>query len=132
MKCHVYDSNGSIIQVADVPEAFIPLQASKPGWFVAVGDANDATQYVLNGVLTDKPPMPAALDKTTVAGDGVEVATLSGIPPFATVFVSGAIDTLIKLDAGGDLEMTFPISGTYKIKCRARHYLDGEYTVDAT
>lgn len=126
----VHDSVGRILRTGVAPSDMVAMQA-RGGETAVVGSASDFTQYVDNGVVTDKLPLGAALDKTSVTGDGVDYITLSSLPVPTTVSVYGpAHDSIDVLD--GTLELTFPLPGVYIITCYSLHRLSQEFTVNAS
>lgn len=62
---------------------------SIPGHRAWTGEPVDPdTHYLPGGVPTERPACPAALDRSTIAADGEDAATLSGIPAGSEVRVS--------------------------------------------
>ena len=91
--------------------------------------SDDLTQYILNDVVTDKPPMPCSLDKTDVTADGVDVATLANVPAGAKVFSNGV---LLGEGDGTDIEIDYDLAGVYPLRIKLFPYLDFEGAVSAT
>lgn len=59
--------------------------------------------YSGNGVVK-RPPMSCALDKTRIAADGTEVATLSGLPDPCTVTLKDPENKMVSVEVTGGTE----------------------------
>lgn len=123
MRYIVHDALGKILRHGTCPDADFIHQASNPGETVIEGVVNDATQYILAGVLTDKAPMPVTVNKTVVNEN--EAVILSNVPVGTLASVDG--DKTIVND--GTLEVIFDTSGEYKIRLSLFPYLDYEVTI---
>ena len=94
--------------------------------FIVQGGSNDATQYVLNKVITDRPANPTVLDKAKIAVDGEE-ATISGLPEPCIV----SIDDVAYEVPDGVLVFDLDQLGAYKIEVSdCFPYLDKELTIE--
>lgn len=87
-----------------------------------------------NPIAVFRPTNPCTLDKTQIAADGLEEATISGLPLPCTVSVSGPINGTIDLEEVDldSLPLTFDVPGTYTVKIAAWPHLDKEFTIEAT
>lgn len=57
---YTYKDTGEIIGSGDAPESMLELQGDiSKGIYVAAGEANWAEDYLVNGVITKKPPKPS-------------------------------------------------------------------------
>lgn len=83
-------------------------------YLYAIGD--EATQYVLNGTLTERPSL-----SVTLTG-----SSLVGVPAGASVNIEG---TEYPAD-GSNIELTFSHVGTYKIAISMFPYADMELTYE--
>lgn len=68
------------------------------------------TDYVLNGVIVQRPIL--AFDKTSIAADDTDTATLAGLPDPCTVSIDGTEYEV----TGGTLEVTSPLPATYHVE----------------
>ncbi|MEG9884431.1 MAG: hypothetical protein V6Z86_07420 [Hyphomicrobiales bacterium] len=107
-----HDESGVIIQQGSCADDR-DLQAQSEAFDGLIAPVNDrlnnlTAHYVHDGEVKPRPPMPATLDKTTIAAD----------------------DTSHEV-TGGSLTVTSPMQAPYKITCRAWPYLDGDYTLKA-
>jgi hypothetical protein len=124
----VHDQNGMIVRTGSAPEGMISIQAGTGEYAIeAAGD--DLTQYVVGGAVTDKPAMPVSIDKTTVSADGIDLATISGIPVGALCRVASIAEAVVN---DGTIELTFDNPGDYEITIIAFPYLDYTVTINAT
>jgi hypothetical protein len=79
--------------------------------------------------LLDTPAVPATIDKTTMAANGIEIATVSNLPNPSDVCV-GLSEAYRVTD--GVFEFSVDTPGSYKIKCWSPYYLEKEFTVNAS
>jgi len=126
----IFDATGKIERVVDCPDSMATRQV-KSGESIIPGVANDNTQYVVAGVITDKPPMTTAINTTTVPADGVTPITITGAPIPCNFEVTGPAN-YFGSDPDGTLQLTFNLAGTYTVKLEAFPYLPMEYTINAT
>lgn len=117
MNIIIHDNTGKIIRSVFCPESMAEAQCHT-GESYLEGRANDATQYVLNGQLTERPVMPV-----TVTGQ-----TLTGAPEGATISINGKAAGVAD---GTDIELTFDLPGDYRVKAELFPYLDYEVTIHA-
>lgn len=123
-------ATGEILRTGSAPDDMIAIQAIA-GETVIEGTANDITQYIAAGVVTNKPPMGCTIDKTTMIANGVEVATISGVPNPTTARVSGPASSTATV-TDGTLQLTFDLPGTYKVALTSLNKLPQEFTINAT
>jgi hypothetical protein len=73
------------------------------------------THYALDGALTARPLPACTLDKTTIIADGLDTATLSGIPAGSSVRVTDSNGTTDYTVNDGAMEITADEPGTITI-----------------
>jgi hypothetical protein len=80
-------------------------------------EATPAAHYIAGSppTVTTRPATVCTLDKTTIADDGLDTATLSGIPIGATVAVTDQNGTTTYTVNDGTLEITADDPGTITI-----------------
>jgi len=61
----IYDKTGKILRVVKCPPAMSKMQA-KEGEFVLEGEANDATQKIVDGKIVNKTPEEIEAEKSPV------------------------------------------------------------------
>lgn len=125
----VYDANGKILRSGMTSQ---PLP-STPGESVVYdigSEADDSSHYIVNDTPVPLAAQPAVLDKTSIIADGVDAATLSGLPNPSTVTLLNDYTETIVTD--GTLVFTADVPGKYRLKVDAFPYLDTEFTIDAT
>jgi hypothetical protein len=137
----IYDDTGAILQVGHYDEATWNLILSTdnpyPGQHLialeAMADLTFAQRnYVTGGVVTPKQEMSAAADKTTIAADGVEVATITGLPIPCNVTVAGLISGQVTV-LDGTLELTFDHPGDFQVTATSDPiYLPWSVTIRAS
>jgi hypothetical protein len=83
---------------------------------VVEGEYDNRTHYILNGQPTERPASPVT--RTDL--------TLQGVPAGSTLTINGE-----RYDAEGDVELEFPLPGTYRLRVEAWPFKDweGEVTV---
>lgn len=90
----VEDSTGKILRTGTCGPSDFHLQA-REGETAREGTANDALQYELDGVLTERPAMGVTQDKATVVIN--ETVTFANIPPGTDVLYE---DQQLRVDDG--------------------------------
>jgi hypothetical protein len=75
-----------------------------------------------------RPEIPAVIDKTAIAADGVDVATISGLPNLSTITVAGIGKYSV---TDGTFELTTQTPGIYQVLAEADGYLPKEFVVHA-
>lgn len=109
-------ATGAIKRLVNCPESMFSIQI-QPGEAGMPGTANDALQYVNNGVITDKPQLAATLSKPAITL--VESVTIANLPVPAKVCIERAVYEV----PDGSLTVSFNLPGTYKLECSALNYL---------
>ena len=84
------------------------------------------TNYILLGAITPRVALSASWDKQTIDADGVDEATLSGLPIPCTVTVDK--DDIIVTD--GSFEFSASSVGNYRVIVDEVAYLRQEWTID--
>ena len=126
----IYDAIGTILRTGSCPDEMVSMQAL-PGETAMVGAARDDLQYISGGLVTDKPTIPSAIDKTTIFANATENATISGLPNPTHAVVSG-MGTNQNLDVtDGVLALNFDFTGVYKVRLTALNKLPMEYSINA-
>ena len=74
-----------------------------------------ATHYYDAGVLTERPDNPAAINRTQIAADGVDTATVSSIPMGTVARITGPSTIWAGVISDGTLELTATFEGQYEI-----------------
>lgn len=114
----IYNSEGRIIRSGN------GVAVTKTGEAVLSGvSGSPKTQRVVDGALVDRDINAASLDVTEIDADGVDTATISGIPNPSTVTVTGPIESEQTV-TDGTLEVTTNTTGEYKIKISSFPYQD--------
>jgi len=120
---------GEIRRSTTCPESQVAIQMAADE-YVVEGEANDVTQYVdtVTWEVKDKPPLPAVLSKTTLAADGVDSITVSGLPVPCQV----VLDKVQYEVPDGEFEFTVDLPGEYTLSIQVVNYLPFDTTVTAT
>ena len=126
----VYDATGLILRSGVCALADMDLQAGA-GELVMEGLANDTLEYVVDGAIVQRPPMPVLVSATTVPANGVSVVSFTGIPAGALMRVNGPARDAFTVD-DGVADLTFDAPGTYQIDIDLFPYIYLEETIDAT
>lgn len=119
MKFIVYrNSDGMIMRTGECSDSDASLQASV-NETVIEGEADDEEEYILAGVVTLRPELTAAWDKTSVVASGIDTATLgSSLPNPTQVAVTvpeGASIPEAEEVTEGIFIFATPIAGTYTV-----------------
>lgn len=75
------------------------------------GDFDSLTHYILNGKPTERPASPVTLSDLT----------LLGVPAGSTLMINGE-----RYSAEGNVELEFPLPGTYRLRVECFPYKDWE------
>ena len=116
-----YDSNngriGGIHSGYDTADAALS-QVFWPGMDAVVeGEYDNRDFYILNGQPTERPASPVTLSDLT----------LQGVPAGSTLTIASAslsTGNRESYDAEGDVELEFPLSGTYRLRVECWPYKD--------
>ncbi|KGM36123.1 hypothetical protein [Inquilinus limosus] len=126
----VYDSaTGRILIVGQCREEDVPLQAGGyPGGIsVAVSSRlSYRDHYMVEGQIANRPVLPI-FDKMEIAADGVDEATLVGLPDPCRVIV----DDVEHVVEGGSLSIASPMPATYVVEIKQWPYKDARYEIVA-
>jgi hypothetical protein len=121
-----YDDDGKIIASINCPASSYDLRPPGEHWLEH--DLVDDTEfYIVGGVVTTRPLLPAVVDKTTVIADDTDVMTISGLPDPCEVRVGTEAFTAV----GGSAEISFDLPGSHTIRISHFPYQDWEVDVDA-
>ena len=99
--------------ILDFPDEASML-ASMEGKTYVEGSYSGGTHYVVNGQPTQRPASPVTLDGMT----------LMDVPAGSTVLLDGQ-----SYPAEGDVELEFPLPGTYRLRVECFPYLEWEEEV---
>lgn len=86
-------------------------------------------------VREDRPALRVSVDKTAIAADGLDAATLTGLPNPCEVVVDADdpdADTVAAEVAGGGFEFAAEVPGTYAIEVRRFPFLPFRQEIVAT
>lgn len=108
----VYETaTGRIVKYGVCAAADIELQAGPGEAVLAVAaGVRDSTHYVAAGEIAARPAI--AFDKMVIAADGIDTATLAGLPDPCTVVIDGDEQVV----TGGTLEFSAAAPGAYRIQ----------------
>jgi len=124
---YLYNSEGRITSKGFCCDDDYDLQQEEDVTKVE-GDPDLENDYVLNGVLTQRPEMSVSISKLTVDADEIDFAEVTQIPIGTNVFIDrisqGSCDD-------GTVELTFDTPGEYLIKLVKFPYLNKEFTINA-
>ena len=140
--------NGRVSYIRYRPNGFIKSQGScfeadfihqsRVGLFVMEIDdvvINARTHYVdvsgggpVNHVVALRPAMTLVLDKTSIIANGVDKATLTGIPPDAILHSQGRTQSV----SDGTVEITSDFDDALDIVVKAFPFMPTTIRVDAT
>ena len=116
IKASQYDKNGRILfnRTFSDQETF-DLNVEHGLSFVQ-GHHEGSTHYILDGQITERPASPVTLSDLT----------LLAVPTGSTLWINGE-----SYAAEGDVELEFPLPGTYRLRVECWPYRDweGEVTV---
>lgn len=112
----IYDADGVILRTGHCPESMLEIQA-QAGEFILEGAANDATQYISNGIVANKHAIAPIVS-------GLIVSNLP-IPCALT------IDNTQYQCTDGVAELSFNLPGTYRVRIEALHHIPCEIEVTA-
>jgi len=117
-------SDGVVEGFGSCPDAETPLQGGHRGLqSVAISPALyeeirlAPLDYRLQGdAIARKPAMAATIDRTSIKADGVETATISGLPDPCKVTVSGAVALAPTTVTGGSLDLSSTVRGSLTVR----------------
>lgn len=116
------DANGRVIRFGGCGKSMVSIQPHDEGLGEQVIDLEeinqsaamhpsfDITHWFDGAQFVPRPTL--AFDKLAIAADGVEIATLTGLPDPCTVLVDGVPQEV----TGGVLEFSAATPGTYKVE----------------
>lgn len=106
----LYDQEGRIRQSGSSSNR--ASVAAPPGLYVIETDhkPDPATEYILGDTLVDRAILPD-FDKTEIAADDIDVATIIGLPDPCIVSIDGVEHTI----TGGSIELASSMPATYEV-----------------
>ncbi|WP_025041034.1 hypothetical protein [Nitrosospira briensis] len=115
----VYETTtGAIVRSGECQDDMLDDQA-RVGETAIEGEADDTTQYVDGGLVASRPEITALWNKTEVAANGSDTATLgTSLPNPTEVSVSvpdGAVAPETEIVTSGTFSFATPIAGSYTI-----------------
>lgn len=117
MNFTVYKNDtGEIVKNCVCPAEFANDQIVA-GESIIEGVSSDITQYVVNGVVTDKPAMTPIVNGLTI----------TGLPIPCSLTTYGTTYEI----PDGEVTLSYDLAGEYHVKVVAFPYLNWEVTVDA-
>ena len=106
------NATGRILQAMRIDDADAARNVSLSIGVLDSPPVDSSLFYVSGGAVIPRPPHGIA---GAIVG---RVITLTGIPPGATVIVSGEVRELIdQTDPTGELVLELPIAGAYSVEC---------------
>jgi hypothetical protein len=108
-----HDENGRILFCGNCDDSVLHMaeqEAMDKGALFLTEQSDFHKDYVLNGKVMPRPT--PVLDKSQIAADDADTATISGLPDPGTVIIDGETYEI----AGGVLEITSPMPATYQIE----------------
>lgn len=127
----IHDTLGQILRTGSCPDSMVADQL-QPGETAIEGAANDLTQYIAGGIVTNKPAIGAVIDKTTVTANGIDFCTISGLPNPSHISVIGGGASIAADVIDGAIELTFDTPGAYRVRCESINKLPAEILIDAS
>ncbi|AKX52044.1 hypothetical protein AKN92_11585 [Thiopseudomonas alkaliphila] len=113
----VYDKRtGKVLTSGRVPEEWIKYQVPDENADIIIGESAQDVDYVINGVIVERPVMGISLKETI----------LEGVPIGAKVYVDGEFTGICE---SGYVEFNKSTQDSYQIKFSLFPYLDSEITV---
>lgn len=103
-----------------------------PGIVALDYDGDPSDKYVVGGAVTLRPAMQATLDVPTIAANGTDKATISGVPAGARARVEDVNGISVYVVTDGRLEITADVAGSISVAVQLWPYLDARYTVTAS
>lgn len=102
------------------------------GEAILLGFGMDNVHYVdvaagSEPVIVDRPAMEVVITRDTVAADGIETASLVGMPRPCLVRVESDVYEV----PDGRLDISFDLPGVYKLRVEAFPYLPADFEVTA-
>jgi hypothetical protein len=126
-----YDSTGKILCVLTASTAELYEANKREGYFYIDGFADSRTSYVVDEALQPRPTFTLTADKTSIAADGQDVITISGLPEGdCQLNLCGPVSDL--WTQTGDVELTVNMAGEYTLRVSQWPYIDQEITFNAS
>ena len=130
MQFSVYDATGRVVGRfgQSVFTTFITDNVPAGGGYISE-DIDEREYYISAGVKTLRPTTSVSIDKTAIQANGLDAATITGVPTGWTYTIStGATGTT----DGTAISVTAIEPGSYTIRFTNWPYRDIEYTINAT
>jgi hypothetical protein len=132
MKKYIVYSNasGKILRTGICPDEMVDIQKLGVLEEAIEGEAHDLTQYINteDQTVVNKTENPATINKTDISANGVDSATISGLPTDSLVTANNMSYEV----TDGIFEFTIDSIGIYVIRCDSFPYLIKEFTVNAS
>ena len=127
-----YDpASGRVVNKLTVPGEEVQQYLDLDPYLVE-GEADFLTDYVLNKVITRRPASTVFAEVTTVAANGTDTITVSGIPTGAEITLVGTGFRQSAIGDGTLLKLSFAIAGQYELEVKNFPDLSFKATIHAT
>jgi hypothetical protein len=107
-----YNDSGNILEVISASDSGLANANKKAGVNYITGRFDYLKTYILNGQPTERPAAPVTLSGLT----------LQGVPAGSTLTINGERYDNVE----GDVELEFPLPGTYSLRVECWPYKDWE------
>lgn len=122
----IYNADGRLAQSIHepIPTGFAEQLEQKGTRFLILGKPGEPTpdvhalyqsKWVKRGELKDRPPLPVAIDRTTITSDGQDEARLTGLPVPCDVTIEGPDGRSTVTVDDGELALTADVPATYAV-----------------
>ncbi|WP_044563843.1 hypothetical protein [Azospirillum sp. B4] len=120
-----YDDAGRIhaFGTLSVPDALVDQNVAaqaRDGLAAMLGSGHPDTDYVRDGAILPRPPLPATADKAEVVADGTDAVAISGLPAGTIVTLDGQSATA----EGGTMDITTTLPGRHQVFVSCWPYRD--------
>ena len=117
-------ASGEIYREGSAPDGEEWVQAGA-GEGIVLGRHDGGTHWVEGGEVVPRPAIEAVLSKTTIFADGIDAATIAGLPDPCVLSVDGEVREV----AGGEAGFRSSEPGTYEVAVAAWPYLPWSATI---
>lgn len=136
IKFYVYNASGKILRTGKCQIETLSYQAFSVGEIAVEGEADLNTQYIVAGVLTDRPILhEAGWNTLSISANNVDTATYGGSMPagtVATVITPTGVDNIMSDVSDGILDITTSAPGDYTVLLQKFPYQDHKDVLTVT